>query len=353
MTTNLVALDRFGILASKFMVMAFLVYCHLAMTQAFAADCEPPTVSAYTGPLFDAMAQSGQGLDGEEAIRTAKSVGVTRMALFARVHIKEDGRSLVNHLASAHPDFITLGTQKLFDMRGDLDSLYVNEVLDDIATKRYRFVGEILFTHGDKVNGEITATGERYIDPNGPQTERLVQGLKGLHVPIMTHWEVYDWNRDWPKFNRLYAAHPDQIFIWPHLGFASAQQAETVLAANQNVWATLSKREPAKHNLREESKEELVGGPVTDQCGNLLPEWREVMVRFSDRLMFATDAHMENRWRHYARVVARWRVILAQLPPNVASAIAYDNAPDSMALLRHIKPPPRPNNIEGKRGPLS
>jgi hypothetical protein len=40
----------------------------------------------------------------------------------------------------------------------------------------------------------------------------------------MAHWEVYDWDRDWPNFQRLYAQYPGQIFIWPHAGFGSAKQ---------------------------------------------------------------------------------------------------------------------------------
>jgi hypothetical protein len=291
-----------------------------------ARDCTPPNVSPYPGPLFDAMAQTGQFLDGDAAITVAKSVGVTRMALFARVHKREDGRSLVNRMAATHPEFIILGSPKLFDMRGDLSSFYVHDVLDGVAAKRYAFVGEILYTHGDKAGGEITTSGERYIDPTQPGTESLVQGLKGLHIPIMTHWEVYNWDRDLPRFDKLYASNPEQIFVWPHLGFSTPQQAETVLAAHLNVWATLSKKEHSNENLEDEDKAENIGGSIIDQCGNLLPEWREVMARYSDRLMFATDAHKENRWSNYAHIVLRWRMILSQLPPNVASAIAYDNA---------------------------
>ena len=326
MTYNAEVIHRLFFLPRKMLALAFVVPTFWATTLAMAQDCMPPSISPYSGPLFDAMAQTGQYLDGEAAITTAKSVGVTRMALFARVHKREDGRSLVNDMVAKHPEFITLGAPKFFDMRGDLDSLYVHDVLNGVAAKRYAFVGEILYTHGDKTGGETTTTGERYIDPTRPETERLVQGLRGMHIPIMTHWEVYNWSRELQRFNSLYAAHPDQLFVWPHLGFSTPQQAETVLGPHPNVWATLSKKEKSQENLADEDKAEQIGGAVTDECGNLLPEWREVMLRFSGRLMFATDAHQKNRWSNYAHIVLRWRMILAQLPPNVASAIAYDNA---------------------------
>jgi Amidohydrolase len=289
-------------------------------------SCAAPAAPAYQGPLFDAMAQTDQTLDGEEAIANARAVGVTRMALFARVYRKQDGRSLVEELALKHPDFITFGAPKLFDMRGDLTATYVDDVLTGVDREHFAFIGEILYTHGDKTRGEVTATGERYIDPTGPETARLVAGLSGKRVPIMTHWEVISWDRDWPNFDKLYGKFPDQPFIWPHLGFATAQQSAVVLAVHPNVWATLSKKEKMEMSLRSEDQAGNVGPPVTDACDVLEAEWRDLMIRFRDRLMFATDAHVKHRWKEYAHVVKRWRVILGQLPPAVASAIAHDNA---------------------------
>ena len=164
----------------------------LPVSAAMAQSCVRPTVTPYAGPLFDAMAQTDQMLDGEAAIATARSAGVTRMALFARVHRRQDGRALVSGLAAAHPDFIVLGAPKFFDMRADLDGSYVRDVLAGTASGQYKFVGELLYAHGDKQGGEVTATGERAIDASAPNTRRLIAGLQGRHVPVMTHWEVYD-----------------------------------------------------------------------------------------------------------------------------------------------------------------
>ena len=305
-----------------------LVAC-MMMSQAIRAqECVPPKASPYAGELFDAMAQTDQRLNGTAAIATGKSEGVTHLALFARIHNRNDGSALVDRMAAANPAYIVEGSPKRFDrqMRGDLPTFFVDEVLAGAAAGRYRFVGEILYTHGDKEEGEVTDTGERYIDPLAPGTRRLVNGLKDAHVPVMTHWEVYDWARDWPKFDALYGAYPGQIFIWPHVGFGSASEASEVLRKHPNVVGTLSKKEKADASLKDEDKAEQVSGAVTDSCGNLLPEWRDVMLQFSDRLMFATDAHKESRWANYALIVRQWREILGQLAPEVATAIAYKNA---------------------------
>jgi hypothetical protein len=280
----------------------------------------------YAGPLFDAMAQTDQTLDGEAAVAAARAAGVTRMALFARVHRRQDGRSLVARLAAAHPDFIVCGSPKYFEMRRDLDKSVVSAALEGAKAGRYRFIGEILYTHGDKAGGEETATGERYIDPLQPNSARLVAGLSGLGVPILTHWETYEWNRDWPRFDKYYGDHPDQVFVWPHAGFGTAEQLDQVLRAHPNVWATLSKKEKVGANLSDDDKEEAIGPPLIDEAGRILPDWKAVLLRFHDRLLFATDAHKPERWAHYGRVVQQWRAILAQLPADDARAIGFGNA---------------------------
>ena len=78
--------------------------------------------------------------------------------------------------------------------------------------------------------------------------------------------------------------------------------------------------------MSDEEKAEMLGEGVTDECGNLLAEWKELMIRFHDRLMFATDAHKDYRWKRYPEIVTTWRQILAQLPADVAEDIAYRNA---------------------------
>jgi len=306
---------------------AILVFAVAHFATPVKAEFTPdPSIVPYSGPLFDAMAQTDETLDGNAMYATAKAAGVTRMALFARIHRRHDGSALVDHLAAAHPDFFIVGAPKYFDMRDDLDASFVSSTRREISSGHARFVGEILYSHGDKEGGEVTATGERYIDPTRPNTAKLLTALKGKQIPFMAHWEVYDWERDWPRFHKLYEEFPQQIFILPHAGLGSAEQLAYIMQLHPNVWATLSKREHGSSSLRDEDKAEDVGPSVIDRHGRLRPEWRDVMIRFHDRLMFATDCHNADRWPQYREITVIWRQILAQLPPDVAQEIAYGNA---------------------------
>lgn len=290
------------------------------------ADCHTSrSGEPYLGPLFDAMAQIDRGMHKTVLSKMDES-GVQRMALFARLRRKSNGESDVMALKNRFSDRFVIGTPKWFDLRGDISDSFVSQTISKLRQGPYQFVGEILFVHGDKSHSEQTATGERVVSANAPNVLRLMLGLQTLRVPVMTHWEVYNWERDWPGFHQLYEKFPSITFIWPHAGFGSAPQAEIVLAQHANVMITLSKLEKDQSSLSNEEKAEQLGGAIVDECGSILPKWRALIEKFSTRFMFATDAHKDFRWAKYTDVVRRWRAILGQIPDPQAQMIAWQNA---------------------------
>jgi hypothetical protein len=271
------------------------------------------------------MAQIESGMSSEVSAALDES-GVARMALFARLHRKRSGESDVLSLKRRFGQRLVIGTPKPFDQRGDLRDGFVEQTLSHLQDRHFQFVGEIMFAHADKSHGEQTFEGERYVAPDGRNVMRLLAALEGRNIPVMTHWEVYAWDRDWPVFDQLYSHFPGVTFIWPHAGFASADQVRTVLSSHANVTVTLSKNEGDQRALSSEEKAKALGGPLVDRCGRLLPEWRELLEKYPDRFMFATDAHKDFRWARYTEVVKRWRLILGQLPEPVARSLAWGNA---------------------------
>jgi len=271
------------------------------------------------------MAQIDSGMY-ETVLTKMDDSGVQRMALFARLKRKSNGESDVIALKKRFPDRFVIGTPKWFDLSGDVSGFFISQTISKLREGPYQFVGEILFVHGDKSHGEQTAVGERYVSADAPNVFRLMQELQTLRAPVMTHWEVYNWERDWPVFHQLYEKFPNITFIWPHAGFGSAAQAENVLSQHANVMITLSKLEKDQRSLSSEEKTEQLGGAIVDECGSILPEWRALIDKFSTRFMFATDAHKDFRWAKYTDVVSRWRNILGQLPDPQAKMIAWQNA---------------------------
>jgi hypothetical protein len=279
----------------------------------------------YDGPLFDAMAQIESTMSGN-VTKALDEQGIARMALFARVHPKRSAESSVLWLKRRYGERLVLGTPKAFDQRDDLSDGFVDRTLSFLRDERYRFVGEILFAHADKTHGEQTPDGERYVAPEGRNVQRLLAALEARKTPLMFHWEVYDWERDWPAFDRLFSRFPGVTFIWTHAGHGSAEQVRSVVSSHANVIVTLSKEEKYQRAFSSQEKASTLGGPLIDRCGRVLPEWRELIERYPDRFMFATDAHKDFRWAVYPDIVKRWRDILGQFPEPLARSLASGNA---------------------------
>ncbi|QGY38778.1 amidohydrolase family protein [Pseudodesulfovibrio cashew] len=283
-------------------------------------------VPVYDGPLFDAMAQIDETVDMDKAMTLVRGAGVSRIALFARSRKRlHQNEKAVLELAKRNPDLVVLGAPKYFQLSGDVSSDYIRATADGIRKHGYRFVGELLYTHGDKQSGKLNAAGERYVDPSRPGTARLLKALAPLKVPFMAHWEPYAPERDFPRFHALYAAWPDQVFLLPHMGFASADQLASFLEQHPNLYALTSKKERYMGDFADSAKQAAIGEAMLDGK-RLRPEWKALLIRFQDRILFATDPHMRKLWRRYAEGVEGQRLILGQLPRAVAEKIAYRNA---------------------------
>ncbi|MDY7000314.1 MAG: amidohydrolase family protein [Thermodesulfobacteriota bacterium] len=286
----------------------------------------PLGISIYNGPYFDAMTQIDSSVDMQKAVRLIRKAQVDRVALFARSRkrLHQDENNVIK-IANENPDLIVLGAPKYFQHEHDIGSAYIQATIDGIDKHGYVFVGEILYTHADKKSGKQHDSGERYTDPLGRGTKKLLTELSAKNIPLMTHWEAYATQRDFPRFHKLYAAWPDQIFIVPHCGFSSAAQAGEILDAHPNVVMTITKKDRTVNDFSSSKKQGLIGSAMLDNF-RIVPEWREFLIRYQDRLMAGTDAHMKRLWGRYPNLVYQQRVLLGQLEREAAEKIAYKNA---------------------------
>lgn len=286
----------------------------------------PKDITPYEGPLFDAMSQIDETVDRDAAIERVRKSGVTRLALFARSKKRlHQNEQEVLKLAGQNPDLIVPGAPKYFQLSGDLTKEYIKATVQGIQNHGYRFIGEILYTHADKKSGKQYPSGERYIDPSMPGTARLLDAIAPLNIPLMTHWEPYAPQRDFPRFHTLYDAWPDQIFIVPHMGFASPGQVDEFMGSHPNLYMVISKKERLMEDFSDPGKQASIGTAFLDGF-RLRPRWKEILIRYQDRLVFGTDPHMRKLWEKYHLTIESQRLVLGQLPMTVATKIAYKNA---------------------------
>lgn len=312
----------------KFLNILLLGLCVAFVRTAYGADC-PALPRPYDGPIFDASVQVWNP-DVDGLVTSVQGTGVKRIALYANGRFEPGANTqAVIALAQAHPDLFIVGAPKIgFIQGGDLPDRYVSDTIAGVTAGNYKFVGEILYTHGDKPDHPPTRGGQVYVDPLAAGTTRLLTGLKGHAAPLMTHWEVWAWDRDWPRFDQLYSAWPNQHFVLPSLAYGSPATTETILSAHPNVWGVISRLVDGRYTFVDASKQAKLGPSMFDACGKLSDDWRAVLVKHADRLIYGSDdyANAHVGWDVYPKIIARYRSIAGQLPSDVAQKISWDNA---------------------------
>jgi predicted TIM-barrel fold metal-dependent hydrolase len=145
---------------------------------------------------------------------------------------------------------------------------------------------------------------------------------------LLTHWEAWAWDRDRPRFDRLYSSWPQQRFVLPSLAYGSPDKADAILSAHPNVWGIVSRLVDGRYRFVDPEKAAKLGPVMFDGCGALTAEWRAVLLKHADRLMYGSDDYATQRvgWGRYPGIIETYRKIAGQLPAEVARKISWDNA---------------------------
>lgn len=137
-----------------------------------------------------------------------------------------------------------------------------------------------------------------------PQMRRLVALAAARGLVLEVHSGA-------APIRALFAIEPGVKILWAHAGMS--EPPETVgalLDAHASLWTEVSFR----------------AGEIAPGGGALDPAWRALLLRHADRFMIGTDTYVTPRWESYGELIAQHRTWLAQLPPETARAIAFDNA---------------------------
>ena len=94
----------------------------------------------------------------------------------------------------------------------------------------------------------------------------------------------------------------------------TVSKKEKTKSINLNIYSSIPEEKIAKFGT----------GFLKDK--KLKASWKSMLIKYQDRLLFATDAHKTFRWKEYENIVHGFRDILDQLPADVAKKIAYKNA---------------------------
>ena len=140
---------------------------------------------------------------------------------------------------------------------------------------------------------------------NDPLLRRIVALAKERDIPLHVH-------SGYLPVKHLYSMDPDITIIWAHAGMIEPPEVvEEMMETYRTLYADTSFREM----------------DILDYGrGSISPRWKVVLERFSDRFMVGSDTWVNSQWQRYGSIIDTNRQWLAQLTPEAAKRIAYQNA---------------------------
>ncbi|MDX1351511.1 MAG: amidohydrolase family protein [Thiomicrorhabdus sp.] len=200
------------------------------------------------------------------------------------------------------------GTEALYDYAPDriVPFLGLYRTLKD---KRDWMWDETVIPRVEKAlqRGIYRGLGELHIfakDRKSPVLKAIVQLAVEKNLMLQVHGDA-------EILDEIFSQAPSVTVLWAHLGTRpkAGYLREVLRRHPHNLYIDTSVRD----------KQLLEGG-------RLSPEWRSLFVDYQDKFMVAVDTFSVNRWNTFDSVVNDIHAWLADLPPEVANKLAYDNA---------------------------
>lgn len=238
-------------------------------------------------PIFDAHMHYSH--DAWSVVPPAQVVDILKKAGVKRAMVSSSNNEGTRMLQDVAPGVI-VPELRPYRSRGELSTwardATIVPFLEDMLSKR-----------------KYVAIGEFHIygaDADLPNMRRVVELAKKYGLYLHSH-------SDSDAVARHFQQDPSAKVLWAHSGFERPEKIREMLRRYPTLWCDLAFLTSHASN------------------GKVAPGWRELFIEFPDRFVVGTDTFTPERW-HYVIEHARWsRQWLADLPPDVARKIAYEN----------------------------
>jgi len=216
---------------------------------------------------------------------------------------------------------------------------YFKKVMKRINAGNFRGNGEILVFHSEKKKQYGKIPAEVAYNFTDKEIMYVMKRVMKKNWPVMLHLEFgalvagrISYSKG-SKLNKkiylkqlenLLKEYPENSFVLNHLGQLDLEDIVALIRNHQNIYFTTA------HTSHYYSK--TVSSPWTFIFNlwdkNFKSDWKKLFVNHSDRFIFAMDNVWKRQWDqdYYSGEIQLWRTALAQLPDNVARAIAHKNA---------------------------
>lgn len=275
-------------------------------------------------PIIDAHSQMENRISPERVIELMDEAGVSRTILAARhgTSVKD-----MKTFAARHPGRITAAVRVKGGAYQDEDLAAFQAFLaKQTKSRKFAAMAEVLIFHNVKHNkkGKVIAPEVAY-----PPDHEKVQAALAVALergwPFIAHIEFAslgaERDRYMAGFEAMLDAHPDHPFVLIHMGQLDSGEIARLIAAHGNISFITAHSNPITVKRSREPWTNMFKG---DQ---LAPPWRELIQAHPDRFILGFDNVWANHWEElYLPQVALWRKVLADLPEDIAHALAHRNA---------------------------
>lgn len=275
-------------------------------------------------PIIDAHSQLERKVAPERVIELMDTAGVSRTILAARrgTTVKD-----MKAFAARHPDRITAAVRTKGGAYQDKDlAVFQAFLAKQLKSRKFAAMAEVLIFHNIKRNkkGKVIAPEVAY-PPDHEKVQAALAATLERGWPFIAHIEFVSLGsrRDtyMAGFEAMLDAHPHHPFVLIHMGQLDSGEIARLIAAHANIFFIAAHTNPVTVKRSREPWTDMFTGE------QLAPPWRALILAHPDRFILGFDNVWANHWEKlYLPQVALWRKVLADLPEDVAHALAHRNA---------------------------
>jgi len=199
---------------------------------------------------------------------------------------------------------------------------YYKTIERDVGSRRFGAISELLMYHAQK--GQRAP--EVAVYPNDNRVKSALTLVKKKKWPLVVHIEFASLSEGekikyMEQLEAMLSQNADHPFMMIHMGQLRSGDVQRLIEAHKNLYFITSHANPVVISKSKQPWTQMFDGDM------LARDWKELLVKYPDRFVFALDNVWPEHWgEYYLQQVEYWRKAFDALPREVAHAIAHENA---------------------------
>ena len=270
--------------------------------------------------FVDAHSQVDENLENLELIiQRMDDGGVYRTILSARSGRKPEE---VASFAEAYSDRIVPAVRTKSGAYNKNHPKYYKQLRKQLDSGRFKAMAEVLMYHAQKGS----KAPEVIVYPDDQRVQAALNAAIENAWPFIIHIEFRSLRgkkrqQFMAGMEELLKAHSAHSFALNHMGQLTAVEVRKLIKHHQNIYFLTAHTNPVIISHSNQPWVNMFRGVA------ISPEWKQLLLQHADRFIFALDKVWETHWEEfYLDQMEYWRKAMADLPHDVAHAVAHGNA---------------------------